>query len=715
MDAKNIIFQLQEEIEIIKELSKEEHLFSIHTAFAKINNIVDFNIYCIAYSQLRGNYESGLSFSIINKEIRIYTSNEAIEKQRETMNGESNLLTSESENYLIYIECNDLLATLEESQQIGSCVNKICELIRSNSLNLRNLEYDRNQIKLKKLKKCLHTKFTLESLCEFIKKEEEIECVHSFVNNSDDIELTSLINHESSIISDLFQNHESEEYKKNYRHLVSEAIKTGKPIIGSINKRDFNNNFILIPMIRNSDYIRRITHVLVIYNHTYIKKNKLGLILDYIDLYLTYRFTQSQVSILMDMQDRLLSLNPHRKWPPIDGKISFLSAFREFLEISMSEILFCTYAHSISIRLYDHKSKSLILFSCNTISYGESSDYKKDTKKLSHSIKISKCRTSVNAFTFATCTKEDPFVYIPNLLRKSSNGRCLGTIPPKYKEKGLQGVAEYRKNSASEICFILITGNTPFGVMNIESQVRDAFDDFRGFLSSVVKLVEAYFSQLLLINDNQWICDRISFYGNIHELRQYRELNFFTEEGSRILDELLFVDEQRKIEAETTNISDLQRMVKNLIDADYKTLDDITRSKVHEIVSVTVHGTTAVNFKYMNNIIDIIKNLVNNIIRHGNPAKDKITITDELMTKLSSQTFIRIFVKSTGDLDSDIVDRMGMRPISKEKERYGMFLVGMIVRILGGTIDITKAGGKKEHHQSRTLIEIRIPMESLQK
>jgi hypothetical protein len=725
MDAKQIIFQLKEEIKIIKNLRKEEHLFSIHTAFTIIKNIIDCNIHCIAYSQSRENYAPGLSFSIIDREIRVYTSNEAIKKQKE-ISDNLNTLSSKSDNYLIHIECYSSIITADDRQKIGSCLNKICDLIRGDSLNLRNLEYDQNQIKLEKLRVSLSTNFTLENLCEFIGEEEKIECVHSFVNNSYDIELTSSTKNENLAISDLFKDYESEEYKRNYRHLVSEVIEKGKPIIGSISKGDFNINFILIPMIRNSDRTKRITHVLVIYNHTHIKKNTLGSILSYIDLYLNYRFTQSQVNILMNMQNSLLSLNPHRRWPSIDGKNSFLLAFKEFLEINMSEILFCTYGHSISIRLYGHKSKSLDLFVSNTISYGKSSEYREDTKELSLSIKISKYRSSVNAFTFATCTQEEPFVYIPNLLRQSSDNsddkfsetipqkyKEKGIIPQKYKEKGLQAVAAYRKNSASEICFILTTGNTPFGVMNIESQVRDAFDDFKGFLSSVTKLIEAYFSQLLLINDNQWICDRISFYGNIHELRQRRELGHFTKKGSKILDELLFVDEQKKIESEKINISSLQKIVENLINANHSTLDDNTRSEIHKTVSIKICSQTLIDYKYINNITDIVKNLISNIVAHGDLEKDRIRITDERLTPLSSQIFLRLFVKSTGDLDSDIVDKMGIRPISKEKERYGMFLVGMIVRMLGGTIDITKARGKKEHHQSRTLIEIRIPMESL--
>jgi hypothetical protein len=163
-----------------------------------------------------------------------------------------------------------------------------------------------------------------------------------------------------------------------------------------------------------------------------------------------------------------------------------------------------TKAHSVAFLKYDPWTNSLIRPSCPIeLSAGTTVQ----TRELDVSIPLSEFESRLSAFTFLHG--------IAGLPRSNDqvdgSGRILDRIAyiPNVdaEETGYVDLRRVKKHrdTLSEVCIPLAIGGTPYGVINLESPLINAFDGDIEFFVLVQQAVEGLLSNIYKSNDHLWI------------------------------------------------------------------------------------------------------------------------------------------------------------------------------------------------------------------
>ncbi len=359
----------------------------------------------------------------------------------------------------------------------------------------------------------------------------------------------------------------------------------------------------------------------------------------------------------------------------------------------MKQILETTYGHSATVRLYDPFTKSLSLFQEDNTYWGgrDSCLIEKDYKK----IKIKHYKSSLNAFTFLKNSKQSSFSYIPNFHKP---------IPSKYIELGLQQILLHR-DSLSEICFPLLCGQVAFGTLNIESPIKNAFDEDLEYISGIKHILESFFDVSLKSNDTKWLAGRSPVYRNVHELSQLLRpgKKIFNDKQTDLLQRLIILDDS----IGTSNKIKFSMLKNDLINWLDTAVDYITFKEIRDNFIFDVKHDFDIENEIYEKVFLICKNLFNNIIDHGDSRRDKFIIVQNDNLRMGVGADIKFFVKTFGAFDEYSFDNLLISPVVKdEKYHYGMFLTGMLARKLEGIAMISNG----DSYSPYTIIEISLPL-----
>jgi len=685
----------------LKEFSDQGHLLAIEQIADSFKHKIfsDSIIHCVALT--RTSLSPSLSVSWINNNVVFYNN---LKKLKECLRDTNaypmeeahlyNYTSHNSTNYTILLKNLKNVLTAEEKKKLCELESSICESTKKSCLHLRNLERDVLIHKYNDLKEEMKNQsdYALSNLCSFIRNHEHLSVVPVYFNSEFVLDYsTDEIGQNQHALSDCILNTGSQQYRDRIRFLFIESVNTGKPLSGFRQDVDFFTFFILIPVIRKTEALTRIRDVLLVYSNDPIPLQSIDCIIDCVDLFVSYTMTERKLNEIISIQQEVLNIPKILKMKRIDSYSDFEDTLRVFLHSRLLELISTTHAYSAVVRLYDPYKKQLYIFV---------EEKGKHTTRVTpiEAISLKNYRQSVNAFTFLDGGRNHEYVYIRNI---------NAAIPDEYHKNGLDSAIKSRKDLLSEICFPLLAGNVPFGTLNIESQVKRAFDDDIQYLIGIKKAVEAFYSNLLHTNDLQWIRSQINRHENIHEIKNDIKMKKFDEKTSKRLTQLLLLDFQEQSAANHKNEPIKERM-DSWIDQMYSPLIETQREKIHAILEYNLESNVELPLDLVENVIIILKNLVQNIVSYGDRLHDKVIISTNPFYKIGDRDNIRIYMRTYGIIDSDVIDKIGIAPIRTHHNdipHYGMFLIGMMTRILGGAMHVSRKSTSDFY-----VIEIKIPI-----
>jgi len=668
----------------------------------KIAPLISSTVHCIAH--IADSYAASLSLSFVHGEVIYYKNLESLKNylrnERILLNRAATGYHATSyQHYTILIKLpSDCGYTKDQINNLINIVGNICEVVYSHSLQLRNIERDIYNKKFRILESEMNknSSYSLNDLCNFIRSHEDVSVIHLYISDlAHELrpDPTQLVLNKDKINKKIIDIR-SQDFVDTIRGNYLEAIRTGKSISGTISEDDNVCYYVLIPVLRRNESPRHVTRLLLVYEYEPLFSRKIDFINDYVDYFVSHTGLDRKLRELISVQEEVLNIPMLIARNQIGRYSDFAEIFRKFISSRLSQVLNTTSAHSAVVRLYYPELKGLKVFTADSKDRGQY-DYNKVEEI--NIIPLTLRRTSVNAFIFLDGAKRYDYVYLPNMRKP---------IPSPYNDGGLDHWLKTRESSLSEICFPLLAGGMPFGTLNIESEVIDAFgeNDIR-YLQALQEAIEAYYGNTWHTNDIQWLRGQIDRYENIHELKNYHTLGLLDGHMKELVERFLMTSINERVQLIGSNILDLQSRLFEWISLIYHDLSNDNLRKIKSILKFKLDDID-IPFDRMESIIVILKNLIRNAERYGDLRRNEITISTRPFYGIDYHNSIRIFMKIYGAFESETLERIGIAPIADSKgTHFGMFLVGMLTRILGGTLLVSREVDKLEH-----VIEIRIPL-----
>jgi hypothetical protein len=362
--------------------------------------------------------------------------------------------------------------------------------------------------------------------------------------------------------------------------------------------------------------------------------------------------------------------------------------FKRYCVLVANQVLRTTSAHSATIRLYEHGARSLVVIASANDQEG---DYDITPDKAVINIKSQRCH-SLNAFIFSHASNKQgfDFGYLPNI---SPSNPQIPKIPEDLRRKGLEDVVCARSNTKSEICFRVLYREVPVGTFNIESPVACAFDDQIEYLVLLRDYIQSAFELTLGYNDISSLSRQIINHAAVHELDQYlnKPSPLFNEDQRILLKETFSL--RSKATAKKTTLQDwLIQWVRQA----YRSQTEQTQYQIFSMVNILSISPSKMSDDYLVGLQFILKNLVQNIVDHGcieeGPDLNCIILDDRPLYGVGLNSQLRIVCKLSPIREENILDKICIAPIITEngEARFGMLLIGMICKVLGGFLFINR-------------------------
>jgi len=387
--------------------------------------------------------------------------------------------------------------------------------------------------------------------------------------------------------------------------------------------------------------------------------------------------------------------------------------FKSLVKLHAKLLFSVTRAHSFSVRIFEPSSRSLKLLDSGKTSTGVYSD------KVER-IPIKDFKGSVNAFTFFA-GEALPYVYLPNV---------HGTIPAQYKELGLEGSIKSRVGTKSEICFPLLQGGVSVGVINFEANELDAFEGDIAFLLTIKNLLEDHYNKFYEYHDQQWFKKNASFTDDLHELDNYlRVEGFFSSKQASVLNRIFFHKETDDLTEKSGTLDFFEEWYLNWSRTYYEQYyDEANIKSIQRLVRFYGKSDFQIPRRVLQSLKIIIKQFVNNIDKYAYIDSDFIVVDCTLPNLKNSKdgsshnlgSKIRLRVVTYGLISPDILERICLRPINKyshlkqsDEPHYGMYLVGLLVRSLGGAVVVSGPDNQQPNQvekQGSTIFDIIVPI-----
>ncbi len=227
--------------------------------------------------------------------------------------------------------------------------------------------------------------------------------------------------------------------------------------------------------------------------------------------------------------------------------------------------------------------------------------------------------------------------------------------------------------------------------------------------------MENHIIALFESNDKQWLARRSRIYQNLHEIKNLINSNYFPQEFTEEIDKYIEVNEMVDRSIEPVKLLTLKKYLEEYI-VDYeneitrtvpiKAIRDEMKSEFSFGCKIRIIDTEKQIQCYKMNLIKIMyKNLLDNYRKWGDIERDSVLIHQR---KNSNQ--LEFIVKSSTLFDEKNIKKLLVEPYTtttnrKNKAHYGMFIIGMIARHLGGYAYVTN---NKKNSVSQLIIQIPI-------
>jgi hypothetical protein len=479
--------------------------------------------------------------------------------------------------------------------------------------------------------------------------------------------------------------------------LILNAGKWGKPLAGAV-PGNLKKRILILPITRPLgpmlDRHEHATNVFAAPDLLFTFSDELSRpLLDRlcacVDTFSRHRFGARRFKLLSQLQ----------QYQPFDGSETSLriglnagvldaSNINAKLQPLLNEILYTTSAHSVSVRLYNPKTKALVVEAV-----ADSLDIKSADK--GPPIPIGqRGRTSVAAFMFLNGTPDFPFAYLKRIvqpIRREVHGHIIEKhrtfIPKEYRDRGLRTVLITRSQTRSELCFILIKGRLPFGTLNLEAPYPSAFDSDITYLSLVKSGIERLYDSIDQNIDGRWLIANAARSDGVHELWQYQEgTTLFSEEQNKILSRIFPSRSELDLNKWEKLDSLKSRIVKWVRE---QWTDERLQTSVLNLTNFYHLDDCLVSANFLEAAFVILRSIIQNAVKHGEPDDDRLMVDDRPWFGVRTTPCLRIQYRSAKSAPQEVIVSLGLAPIQQipgHRIAYGMYNVGLLTRLLGGSL-----------------------------
>ena len=319
-------------------------------------------------------------------------------------------------------------------------------------------------------------------------------------------------------------------------------------------------------------------------------------------------------------------------------------------------------------------------------------------------------RGSLNAFAFRTL-RAGEHAYIPNL---------LAPFPPKPVDRGLRAILPASEGAVSELCLPIFKNGLCIGTIDLECTVEQAFDMNIQFCHQLSQMLGGFTEILDRSSDAGWL-PRLSFFQfaahRIEQVRReiIRHKRVHIDTLLTLMEDRLspnYIEPHRQQGMRVTKFfSEVEKFIIGL---------DSTRSRSKDFFVREGSFPATIAARTAHSLQVILENIIENADEHDGfagqlaircaPARDPETL-DASVRALEIEYSAR---KARFNLTA--LSEVGIAPRwNAEGASYhlGMFLVGVHVRLLGGTIWFQRSANSSPGPAPsfRMLIQVPIPDE----
>jgi hypothetical protein len=496
------------------------------------------------------------------------------------------------------------------------------------------------------------------------------------------------------------------------RRLI-DAARWGKPIIYGLETHNVIKHILFAPVARpylipqgRQDGHSVVCRDIICLSLSTLNRKKITEVQDYLEYFSYYRFTERRFETANAIYRSLKAL---REEKPSEAPLSRSELGRRLASFSqehLEAVLYTTSAHSVTLRIFDPTRAALV-----PVAYASSEENQPRSIGELRNIDVDKLRwSSVNAFTFADGGTKFNYVYLPRIPDSTppdphqSRKKTSGFIPLEYSRNGLQGVLSTRPDTRCEICFPIIMGEACVATMNCEAPIYHGFDDDISYLTTVKEGFEAFLSDVMGRFDITWLLRQGWRADAVHELWQYIETgSTFSREISMLL-KRLFPDPRVVEPAELKKFGALEEQLTSWVNDRYGIA---STDGIFAMLKFRLPREILVPSLYLDTLYFISRNIIQNAIQHTEISGSMIYFD---LTMLRHTSAVRIHFRTRAllyPIPSDTMDQLILSPVTDRvgRKRYGLFIVGLLARLLGGT-----AEAMYDSAASELIIKVMVPI-----
>jgi hypothetical protein len=408
-----------------------------------------------------------------------------------------------------------------------------------------------------------------------------------------------------------------------------------------------------------------------------------------VDHYNDLRVSGEQATTQTELQLAIIKATLQKRENIEEAKIAFL-------ETVTKRLLKTTHAHSVTIRGYSSFSNSLDLLACTERGNNVSVDVcDAASQDLDSPIKSIDCSAvaSVNGFCYNVIADRDA-VYIPN----------IDSIPDEYAFKGLQKVKRCRPGTRSELCVPILSRRMRFGTLNLEAPFEAAFEFDVEYVKGISYLVSQYLDTQGAAQDSWWLSHLSFTHLATHELKDFKlSLNATQQER---LERIIYTLSPQSLfsRARSTTLGDIVEQMKQ---AHLRQSAHVKFDKVWRMVSLDF--SRIVSGRFASSLYLILLSVLNNT-RHSKYETDSIEL--ELQTANHQADILRIsYCSGSAVVDPESIGGMFDVPnINSDGWHFGLFLIGVHSRLLGGHVEVDP-DCRKEEDYSKFSFRVNLPID----
>ncbi|MFO1359536.1 hypothetical protein [Plasticicumulans sp.] len=411
-----------------------------------------------------------------------------------------------------------------------------------------------------------------------------------------------------------------------------------------------------------------------------------------VDIYNNLRVSGSRTQIEADLRAQMLSctkvefdLTSMAHVKPSSTSFGYvqlpqLSDSNYFLQSVAEGLIRTTHSHSVTIRKYCSFKNTLDLVVAINADQNESS-LECDRQNCQPPYKSIPCQSdlSVSGYCYSRCP-DDTVVYIPD----------INKIPQKYTKDGLKQVKRCRLETKSELCAPLVCRQLRFGIINLEAPFESAFEFDEDYIKKISFLITQYLDLKHTSQDGWWLSQLSFTHLATHELKEFKDRLNTTQQSQ--LEQIIFTLSPNKYDDSKEKVN--WDMILKTIRKEHAKLTQ----KIHfeEIWCIeNISPQIEISERFAASLKLIILSIINNT-KHSIYERNKISLK-RCNTPNNKQAIQLTYNSNSSCIDPDKISSLFNYPnINSDGWHFGLFLIGVHVRLLGGLVEVNPDCMKEE-------------------